>query len=380
MNDRRAKLADTKWWLALSRAPSLDVRQVMALVEEIGGVGEVFAPGAHFDLPEKTKRYIQSPDWTGVTADLRWLENPNHSLITIDDARYPKRLLEIPAPPLVLFVNGQAETLARPQLAIVGSRNPTPAAAQIAFEFARSLGSMGLTITSGLALGIDAASHRGALAGQAYTLAVLGCGPDQIYPRQHGKLQSEIAASGGAVVSEFPPGEPPLPRHFPRRNRMISGLSVGVLVVEAAVRSGSLITARLALEQGREVFAMPGSIHNPLARGCHALIKQGAKLVETVDDILEEIGPVLSHTRLDFEEQIAQSVNNGAEKAGGELSEDYRALLDNVDFHPTSVDMLVERTRLTAQVVSSMLLQLELSGYVSSISGGRYTRIARNFK
>ena len=196
-----------------------------------------------------------------------------------------------------------------------------------------------------------------------------------MYPRQNAELLSQIATSGGAVVSEFPTGVSPLAHHFPQRNRIISGLSVGVLVVEAAVHSGSLITARFAMEHGREVFAIPGSIHNPLARGCHGLIRQGAKLVETADDILEEVGPLLSPA-------VPQSPDRAeeVETPRFELGKDYLSLLENVDYDPTPVDLLVERTRLTPQVVSSMLLQLELGGYVSSISGGRYTRTARNPK
>ena len=380
MNDRPKELTDTELWLALGRAPHIDARRGLALIAQHGGIGGLFASGAGVGLSEDARCYFKSPDWAGVERDLRWLENPNHYLIPIDDKRYPPRLLELPDPPLVLFVAGSVETLSQPQLAMVGSRNATPAALETAFEFAYSLASIGLAITSGLAFGIDAASHRGALAAEGYTLAVLGCGPAQVYPRQHGELQSEIDASGGAVVSEFPTGARPLSGHFPRRNRIISGLSLGVLVVEAALRSGSLITARHSMEQGREVFAMPGSIHNPVARGCHALIKQGAKLVETVDDILEEIGVALYATEHHPKAQIAVRGRDTVGHSSNEHSEEYKLLLHNIDYHPTSVDQLVERTSLTAQVVSSMLLQLELGGYVSSISGGRYTRTARNPK
>ena len=375
MDARLTKRTDTEWWLAFCRAPSLEPRRGVALIEECGGIAGLFSSRAHRDLPDKTRQYLESPDWEGVERDLRWLENPNHSIVTLDDPRYPPRLLEVADPPALLFVAGAVETLSQPQLAMVGSRNATPAAAQTAYDFAHSLSSTGLTITSGLALGIDAASHRGALAGEGYTLAVLGCGPDQVYPGQHASLSSEISANGGAVISEFPTGVGPLAHHFPRRNRIISGLSVGVLVVEAAARSGSLITARYAMEQGREVFAIPGSIHNPLARGCHGLIRQGAKLVETADDILEEIGPLLS-----LPERGVHDNTENAESSDPELGDDYKLLLENVDYDPTPIDLLVERTRLTAQVVSSMLLQLELGGYVSSISAGRYTRTARNPK
>ena len=362
-------------WLALARTPALQPLKCATLICERGGVAALFESVSSLDISPQARRYLEAPDWSSVEQDLLWLEKTNHSLVTLVDVCYPKRLREIPDPPAVLFVSGRVETLSQPQLAMVGSRHATPAAVETAYEFAHALAGMGITVTSGLALGIDAASHRGALASAGYTLAVLGCGPDQVYPRTHAELSREIGASAGALVTEFPTGVLPIAHHFPRRNRIISGLSVGVLVVEAAKQSGSLIIARLASEQGREVLAMPGSIHNPLARGCHGLIRQGAKLVETVDDILEEIGPLLS-----LPEHAPPAQAEKDDRFEADFGADYIFLLDNVDYHPTPVDLLVERTRLTPQVVSSMLLQLELGGYVSSISGGRYTRIARNSK
>ena len=373
MEASSATPTETELWLALGRAPGMELKCCRALLAQCGGISGLFASPVGIDIPVKMRRYLDAPDWPAVQRDLEWLEADNHSLVTLADPGYPPRLLEIPDPPPVLFVAGSVETLSRPQLAMVGSRNATPAAAETAHDFARALASVGITITSGLAFGIDAASHRGALAGEGYTLAVLGCGPDQVYPRQHAQLLSQIIAGGGAVISEFPVGVRPLPRHFPRRNRIISGLTVGVLVVEAAIQSGSLITARFAMEQGREVLAMPGSIHNPLARGCHGLIRQGAKLVETAADILEEIGPLLS-----LPQRPAPSPVEEAGNPDIELGNDYARLLESVDYDPTPVDVLVERTRLTPQVVSSMLLQLEFGGHVCSNSGGRYTRTARN--
>jgi len=224
-------------------------------------------------------------------------------ILTLHDPAYPALLKEIADPPPLLFVRGDPAVLSRPQLGIVGSRNPTPGGRSLAEDFARSLSRCGLVVTSGMALGIDAAGHRGALRGGGTTLAVAGTGPDRIYPARHRDLARAIVEQG-AIISEFAPGTPALPSNFPRRNRIISGLSLGVLVVEAACRSGSLITARLAAEQGREVFALPGSIHNPLARGCHHLIRQGAKLVEDIEDIVEELGPlaaVISHRSGDGE-------------------------------------------------------------------------------
>jgi DNA processing protein len=257
------------------------------------------------------------------------------------------------------------------QLAIVGSRNPTPSGQQTAMDFARFLARAGLVISSGLAAGIDGAAHRGALQTDTPTLAVTGTGLDRVYPARHRDLAHRIAEQG-ALVSELPPGTPPLPANFPRRNRIISGLSIGTLVVEAAQKSGSLITARLATEQGREVFAIPGSIHNPLARGCHALIRQGAKLVETAEDILEELGPLLG-SLVAAGTQAADPV----EPAPRKWDQEYQQLMAALDFDPAPVDLLIQRSGLTADAVSSMLLLLELEGFVSAAAGGRYCRTGK---
>jgi DNA processing protein len=269
----------------------------------------------------------------------------------------------------VLFVEGDAAALSLPQLAIVGSRSPTLLGRDTALQFARQAVAAGLAVTSGLALGIDAASHRGALQARGITVAVLGCGLDAIYPRAHAGLAREIVDQGGALVSDLPTGVAPLRHHFPRRNRIISGLSVGTLVVEAALQSGSLITARLAGEQGREVFAVPGSIHNPRARGCHRLIRQGAKLVETADDIFVELGALLDGlcAALRAEAPDAQGV------FGRELDKDYEILLDALGFAPASIDTLVARSGFAADAVASMLLILELEGRVAQQHGGLYS-------
>jgi DNA processing protein len=254
-------------------------------------------------------------------------------------------------------------------LAIVGSRNPTAAGRDTTRELARHLAACGLTIASGLALGIDGSAHAGALEG-GRTVAVLGTGPDRIYPAVHRDLAQSIAANG-ALVTEYPPGSAPIGRNFPRRNRIISGLSLGTLVTEAALKSGSLITARYAIEQGREVFAIPGSIHNPLARGCHALIRDGAKLVESAADILEELGPLLGSLAVEATEETG----NGTRNLDG-LDAEYLLLLGNLGHDPVAPDDLIRRTGLPAQSIASMLLLLELEGYVSSSPGGRYCRRA----
>ncbi|MDE2089464.1 MAG: DNA-processing protein DprA [Gammaproteobacteria bacterium] len=359
--------------MALLRAPGVGPATFRVLLDRFAAPQEVFnAPRAQLEacgLAADTLRYLDAPDWGAVEQDLAWLARPGNHLLTLRDPGYPRLMREIPDPPPLLFVHGDADALATPQLAVVGSRNPTPAGRETAHDFAAYLATAGLTISSGLAVGIDAASHRGALDADGLTIAVTGTGLDRVYPAQHAGLAREIAARG-ALISEFPPGTPARPEHFPRRNRLISGLSLGVLVVEAAVHSGSLITARHALEQGREVFAIPGSIHNPLARGCHALIRQGAKLVETVADIMEELGPVA---------RVAAPAAHAApqESSEPELDADYRRLLDAMGFAPTPVDALVERTGLTPEAVSSMLLILELRGYAVSAAGGLYTRVTK---
>jgi DNA processing protein len=313
---------------------------------------------------------LQAPDAARIAADRRWVDSEQISLIDATDARYPPLLGEAPAAPALLYVKGDAAYLSAPQLAMVGSRNPTQPGQRTARAFAGFLSAAGLTITSGLALGIDAASHEGALAADGPTIAVLGTGIDAIYPRQHRALAARIATQG-ALVSAYPPGSAPIRANFPRRNRIISALCLGTLVVEAARHSGSLITARLAAEQGREVFAIPGSIHNPLSRGCHALIRSGAKLVESADDILSEL-------KIDNRKQYLIGCARGRIRPGSAapwLDKDQKILLDALGFEPASLNTLVERTGLPSQSVASMLLFLELEDVVGLQSGGRYLRL-----
>jgi DNA processing protein len=306
---------------------------------------------------------IKQPDWGSIDQDLAWLAQTNNHVLTLHDPAYPAQLKEISDPPPLLFVRGRPDILALPQLAMVGSRNPSQLGKETAREFAKALSRAGFVITSGLALGIDAASHEGALLAQGYTIAVAGTGLDRIYPASHKELATQIVNTG-AIVSEFPPGTTAKANHFPRRNRIISGLCQGLLVVEAAKQSGSLITARMALEQNREVFAIPGSIHNPLARGCNALIREGAKLVETTQDILEELN-----------QYFQEDVNYSPISEQSMLDLEQQTLLNLVMFSPTSVDNLVENSGLSVEVISSMLLILELQGYVEATAGGFYTRL-----
>jgi len=359
-------------WLTLRRAPGVGARTQLDLLRHFGSIEDVFSAGR--GQLEKVlvgknaaiDAILDGPDEAHLRSELDWLSESGHHLLVWSDTDYPPLLREIPDPPVMIYIVGNRRLLSGPQLAIVGSRNPTPMGRENARAFARSLAGAGLVITSGLALGIDGAAHRGALEAGGKTVAVAGTGLDRVYPARHRELAHEIAKQG-ALVSEFPLGTPPLPENFPVRNRLISGLSLGTLVVEAALQSGSLITARLATEQGREVFAIPGSIHSPQARGCHALIRQGAKLVEAAQDVLEELGPLASIAL-----QTARETAPGPAPDSPML-----ALLEHIGHDPVTIDALIERSGLTSDAVSSMLLQMELNGLVSSCPGGKVQRISR---
>ena len=364
---------DPRTWLTLARAPGLDSRHLARAEGQALPAAQLLRDSrsslAALGLGEAAVEALRNPNAAGLDADERWLAAGNRRLVTWGSSDYPPLLAAIPDAPLVLFVEGEAGALALPQLAIVGSRNPTPIGRDTAQQFARHLAAAGLTITSGLALGIDAASHRGALAAGARTVAVLGCGLDTIYPRDHDGLARAIAGQG-ALVSELPTGTPPLKQHFPRRNRIISGLSVGTLVVEAALQSGSLITARLAAEQGREVFTIPGSIHSPLSRGCHRLIRQGAKLVETAEDIYTELGALLEGLKAAAGAEVTELERDFSTR----LDKDYEILLDALGFAPAGIDTLVARSGFRADAVASMLLILELEGRIAQQPGGLFCR------
>lgn len=387
--------SEIKYWLALLRAPGIGCSRFMTLLSQFSAPREVFIAAKshssrHFTarnnhLSDETLAYLRDPHWDIIENDLQWLSLENNGVMTIQDPSYPKLLREIHDPPPLLFYRGNPDLLNHPQIAIVGSRNPSSDGAETAFEFAKHLSNAGFAITSGLALGIDAATHHGALAARKLTVAVAGTGLDRVYPARNRDLAHEIARHG-VLVSEFAPGTAPLAANFPRRNRIISGLSVGSLVVEAAKQSGSLITARLAMEQSREVFAIPGSIHNPLAKGCHALIRQGAKLVETAGDIMEELIPLMrlmnnnlfceSPDHRPIPSTISGGIGNDAKNQ--EVIQflptaDHQLLYAQIGYEPTSIDTLVERSRLTTEMVSAMLVELELKGCVTSNSG-MYTR------
>ena len=364
---------DPKPWLVLARAPGLHagllpagpLRDDPTLLPR-----ESRTALAALGLPQAAVNALKDPDPAALSGDERWLAAAGRRVVGYGTSAYPPLLAAIVDAPIVLFVEGDPTVLGLPQLAMVGARNPTAIGRDTATQFAEHLARAGLAITSGLALGIDAASHRGALAGNGRTVAVQGCGPERVYPAEHTALAREIAEHG-ALVTEFPTGVPPLPEHFPRRNRIISGLSMGALVVEAALNSGSLITARLAGEQGREVFAIPGSIHSPMSRGCHRLIRQGAKLVESAEDIFTELGGLFAGLR---DEAHRLEAPDEAAETGRALDKEYEILLDALGFEPAGVDALVSRTGLRTDAVASMLLILELEGRVEQQHGGVFCR------
>lgn len=371
--------AGLRAWLRLVHTPGFGASSWRKLAGPDGDLDSVSLlryPAARLRASGITKAVADAlavpPDEETLTRDLQWLHAADHRyFLPLTHPRFPARLRDIPDPPLALFAAGDLDLLECPQVAIVGSRNPTASGRRTARDFARYLASSGVCITSGLAEGIDGAAHEGALDADGMTLAVAGTGPDRVYPPSNLELAHRIVESG-LLVTEFPPGAGPKPGHFPRRNRIIAALSLGVLVAEAAERSGSLITARLANEYGREVFAIPGSIHNPLARGCHRLIRQGAKLVETAADVLEELAPLLPAT-------AAAGLSPAQGTAPPALDDDYQALLDLIGYDPVGIDALVARSGLTPAAVSSMLLLLELKGYVSAFPGGRYSRSSADF-
>ena len=320
---------------------------------------------------ETAARIAQGADPAEVERALKWAAEEGNAIVTLGDAGYPPQLLEIADPPALLYVRGEAAILRGRMIAMVGSRSASHAGARNTEIFARALSDAGLPVASGLALGIDSAAHRGAMAGRSGTAAILATGADVSYPKENRELAAEIAARG-ALATEYPLGTKALTFHFPHRNRIISGLSEAVLVVEATRRSGSLTTARLALEQGRDVFAVPGSINSPLHRGCHALIKQGAKLAENVDDILEELNVLVAPPSFrEAEEEEGEEGGNGA--GDGEGNDD---VLRHIDFEPTTVDNICARTGLGANELMPALLDLELAGKVVTVAGGKYQRLA----
>lgn len=359
--------------LAVALAPGLSLRAWQAITQKgmnaedfIGGGSSLWQSLA---LKPSTCEYLTALPWSLIEESIAWQDKaPHRHICFAEEALYPELLKTIQVPPKVLFLEGRSELLHRPQLAIVGSRNPSTAGSEWARYFARELAALGWVITSGLAQGIDARAHLGALEVKGQTIAVLGSGLERIYPKRHQRLSQDIAQAG-LLVSEYPPTTPPLAQYFPARNRIINGLAVGVLVIEATLQSGSLITARFALQEGRQVYALPGSLHNPLSRGCHFLIKEGAKLVETIEDILEETAGFASWYGAKIEQN--KTITKKKEAILDKKTED---LLNTVDFSPTTFNAILTRTGLTVTEVSVILMALELKGLVRLQNGG-YERV-----
>jgi DNA processing protein len=361
---------DVALWVALNQTQGLGNAGICQLLAKFGSPEDIFSASIHQlrevvddDIAQKINKGVNIDS---IAATLKWLEKDNAHLVTLADNAYPQKLLEINSPPAVLYAIGNLHWLNHPALAIVGSRSATPQGEKNAEEFAKSLCEQGLCVVSGMALGIDGAAHRGALKANGATIAVVGTGLDIVYPARHRDLAHKIAERG-LIISEFPLGTPSKAQNFPRRNRIISGLSLGCLVVEANLDSGSLISARLAAEQGREVFAIPGSIHSPVTKGCHQLIKQGAKLVENTQDILEELKSLLATdspsglmTHLRHDDAIASEPNT---------------VLDCMGFDPINFETLLTISGLTTEALSSMLMVLELENKITTLAGGKYHRL-----
>lgn len=355
--------AELEAWLRLGLIPRLGPVTFRKLLSEFGDPGS--ALGASTNMLEKVvgrglaTAIGDGPDSDLLSSTLDWISREKNQLLTLADSAYPKMLLEISDPPPLLYIKGNSELLKNDALGIVGSRSATPQGISNAEAFASELSDNRFTIVSGLALGIDAAAHRGGLSGRYSSIAVVGTGLDIVYPARNRKLAHDLS-DRGLIISEFPLGTRPVAANFPRRNRLISGMSRGVLVIEAALKSGSLITARYALEQGRDVFAVPGSIHSTLSKGCHALIKQGAKLVETAEDVLGELG-----------QQVVEGNPSSVDASPGSNPE----LLNAVGFDPVDLDTICGRTGLTAENASAMLLELELNGELARLPGGSFQRL-----
>ncbi len=368
-------LEDTPAWLRLARTPALDATTLAAALKRLGSpralLGASDAELAAAGIAAAARAHLKVRRPMASSAELRWLEHGCHHLVPCTAVEYPGMLRSRDNRPLALFVAGHLDALKDPPLAVVGSRRPTPGGKDNAFQLSQALAERGLVIASGLAEGIDTAAHSGALAAQGRTLAVLGTGIDRIYPESNRALSEDIMFAG-ALVSPFPLGTPPRRANFPQRNQVIAALSVGTLVVEAARSSGSLITARAAQRLGRPVLAIPGSIHNPMSRGCHRLIKEGAYLAESADDIL---------SRLDFSDffarapRVASALQTNSSRPAG-MDKDHKILLDALGFDSADLDTLIVRTGLKAEAVSSMMLILELEGHVQAAPGGRYSRVA----
>ena len=365
-------------WLYLARIKGLKPATIEKLLSYFESIDAVFKQKTfppELKVSKEAQLAIKNPQLNSVEKDLKWLEGADNYILTINDTCYPPLLKQAQSPPIVLFVTGNPDVLLQPQLAVVGSRNASSIGLENTHSFCYNLSCKGLVVTSGMALGVDGKAHQAALDAGGQTIAVMGTGLDSVYPAKHRDLAHYIAERG-ALISEFPIGTPAKASNFPRRNRIICGLSLGTLVVEAAMKSGTLITARQTMEINRPVMTIPGSIHNPLAKGCHHLIKQGAKLVESADDIYEELTPLAHSLSLQIKEKLS-IIDNLAVKSAplSDINKEHFAVLEKINYEPTSIDEIILKTKLTAQEVSSILLILELDDLIHALPGAQYIRI-----
>jgi len=372
-------------WFVINRTTGLGSVRIRKLLNHFESIENIFNQTSypqHLNLPAATQAALKNPNIKNITADLQWLEKVDNHILTIDDDLYPPLLKQADSPPALLYVTGDPLVLLQPQLAVVGSRNASTVGLKNTHSFCYDLAKNGLTITSGMALGVDGKAHQAALQAKGKTIAVMGTGLDVVYPAKHTELAHDIAHSG-ALISEFPIGTKPNAYNFPKRNRIICGLSLGTLVIEAGIQSGTLITARQTMEINRPVMAIPGSIHSPMVKGCHALIKQGAKLVESAAEILEELTPLAQSLSLQIKEKLSllddkpiKSVNKPHIEDNNETKNDGHALiLGHIMYDPTTIDEVILKSGLTAQEVSSILLILELEDKIQALPGAQYIRI-----
>ncbi len=373
--------SNTPTWLHLLNAPGLGFARIAKLLDQLEDANILLDHNhwpADLAVPQSAANYLKQATDDDIRTELEWADKPGNHILTWDDPLYPPQLKQISDPPIVLFIKGDPQVLLLPQLAVVGSRHASQAGLNNAHSFCHDLARRGLVITSGLAAGIDTQAHQGALDAQRPTVAVMGTGINSIYPKSNQSLAKTIAEQG-AVVTELPFNTPPHAHNFPRRNRIIAGLSLGTLVIEAAQKSGTLITARLAMENNRPVMAIPGSIHNPLAKGCHQLIKQGAQLVESAADIMAELTPYIEMLSDQLQNNLTDLGDTTLEKPDDtpniDVSDSQQHILNHLDFNPMSFDAIVEHTDMTSADVAADLLILELTGLVEKLPGAKYQKI-----
>lgn len=368
-------------WLMLTRIKGLGVKRISKMLNQFETVENIFEQStypSHLNIPKPAQIALKNPDLNLIALDLKWLEQENNSILAIDDDLYPPLLKKTDSPPPLLFITGNPDILLHPQLAVVGSRNASAIGLRNTQSFCHDLAQKGITITSGMALGVDGKAHNAALSAGGLTIAVMGTGLDVVYPAKHKELAHNIAING-ALVSEFPTGTKPNAHNFPRRNRIICGLSLGTLVMEASIKSGTLITARQTMEINRPVMAIPGSIHSPMVKGCHLLIKQGARLVESAEEILEELTPLAHSLSLQIKEKLSlldnKTVKNSKNPYIKSENDDQQMLLNHIMYEATPINEIIKKSGLKAQEVASMLLILELEDKIQAMPGAQYIRI-----